>query len=44
MGNDVSMSEMAFVFEKRLKYALNDFDLREMGNGLKMWKVTLEMT
>ena len=30
MGNDVSIWEMAQVFEKRLSYVGNDFDLWEM--------------
>ena len=30
MGNDVYISEMAQVFEKRLNYVGNDLDLLEM--------------
>ena len=30
MGNDVYISEMAQVFEKRLNYVRNDVDLWEM--------------
>ena len=30
MGNDVYMWEMAKVFEKRLKYMVNDVDMFEM--------------
>ena len=30
MGNDVHMWEMAYVFEKRLKYVGNDVDLWEI--------------
>ena len=31
MENDVDMSEMAEVFDKRLKYVGNDFEI--LGNG-----------
>ena len=52
MGNDVSMWEMAKVFEKRLKYVVNDVDLWEMAYicltwlkylkiGLNIWELTL---
>ena len=30
MGNDVYICELAYVFEKRLKYVGNDVDLWEM--------------
>ena len=30
MGNDVYISEMAHVFEKRLNYVRNDLDLLEI--------------
>ena len=30
MGNDISISELAYVFEKRLKYVENDVDLSEI--------------
>ena len=30
VGNDVSMWEMAYVFEKRLKFVGNELDLQEM--------------
>ena len=56
MGNDESMWEMAYVFEKRLKYVGNYVDLWEMAkiygellkyltNGLNMWELGFsEMT
>ena len=51
MGNDVYICKMAEVFEKRLKYMVNDVDLWEISeiswevaslsdNRLKMWKMT----
>ena len=30
MGNDICMFEIAEIFEKRLKYVVNDVDLWEM--------------
>ena len=43
MGNDVYISELAWVFEKRLKYEGNDVDLLEIsqiysGNDLIIWQ------
>ena len=51
MGNDVYISELAQVFEKRLNYVGIDVDLCEVSkisgkwfkyltNGLNMWEVT----
>ena len=42
MGNDVSIWELAWVFEKRLKYVGNDVDLLNSanmwGNDLIIWQ------
>ena len=37
MGNDVYMFEMAYVFEKRLKYVGNDVDLWEIAKICGKW-------
>ena len=47
MGNDVCMWEIAYIFEKRLKYVWNDLDMWEMvqiyGKWLKYVGIDLEI-